>query len=50
MAVASALWAEEYSTYIKQQVEFHDLGAYDKDLTWDLNFWTNRHFLYLKLL
>ncbi len=38
MAVASALWAEEYSTYIKQQVEFHDLGAYDKDLTWDLNF------------
>lgn len=35
MTVVSALWAEESNTYIKQQVQYQDPGAYGKDLTWD---------------
>ena len=37
VAVVSALRADDSYTYIKQQVEYQDHGAYGKDLTWDFS-------------
>lgn len=35
IAVASALWADDSYTYIKQQMEYQEPGAYGKEMTWD---------------